>query len=104
MKRLNKAILVLGLVTLSACSSANEPKLEPIVITKTKVIPIAAPAPDGVVRYCWEEPIVKVEKIRPGIDSRKEYYRPGYEAVRKVRSGRWRPCKSSRTPISKSSL
>ena len=56
-------------------------------------------APEGVVRYCWEEPIVDQEKVDAGLDTEGHWYRPGHIAIREVRMGRWRPCKeiTSRT-------
>lgn len=55
----------------------------------------SAPAqpPEGVVRYCWEEPMAQLEKNGPGLDSEGRWYHPSYVAVREVRSGRWRPCR-----------
>jgi len=99
MKFLIKTSLIFAMVVLSACSTPEPVKPEPIRITKTKVIaePAPVPASEGVVQYCWEEPIAVIEKVRPGVDFRGEYYRPSHQAVRKVRAGKWRPCKSART-------
>ena len=52
-----------------------------------------APVPPGVVRYCWEEPIVAFEQRGPGVDVDGRWYNPAYVAVREVRQGRWRPCR-----------
>lgn len=48
--------------------------------------------PKGVVRYCWEEPMVEFEPNGPGIDATGNWYNPHYLAVREVRMGKWRPC------------
>ena len=53
-------------------------------------------APPGVVRYCWEEPMVEFEPNGPGVDVDGHWYHPFYLAVREVRSGRWRPCSAGR--------
>ena len=98
MKAINKSILILAVSALAACSSKEPVQLEPIIITQTEVIAQPAAAPEGVLKYCWEEPIAEVEKVRPGVDFRGEYYRPAHNAVRKVRAGKWRPCASSKEP------
>lgn len=52
------------------------------------------PAPEGVIRYCWEEPMVDYQRVEPGLDNEGRWYRPAHIAVREVKMGRWRPCKS----------
>ncbi len=54
-------------------------------------------APEGVVQYCWEEPLVEVEKVNAGIDSDGTWYRPAMHEVKEVRMGRWRPCREARS-------
>lgn len=54
----------------------------------------AQPVPPGVVRYCWEEPIVEFQDNGPGLDSEKQWYVPASTAVRMVKQGRWRPCRA----------
>ena len=49
--------------------------------------------PRGVVRYCWEEPMVEFEPNGPGVDATGKWYNPYYLAVREVRMGKWRPCR-----------
>ncbi len=49
--------------------------------------------PQGVVRYCWEEPMVEFEPNGPGVDASGKWYNPYYLAVREVRQGKWRPCR-----------
>ncbi|MFN8391985.1 MAG: hypothetical protein U0136_16970 [Bdellovibrionota bacterium] len=53
----------------------------------------AARVPAGVVRYCWEEPMVQLEPNGPGVDAEGYWYHPSYLAVREVRQGKWRPCR-----------
>ncbi len=52
----------------------------------------AQPIPPGVVRYCWEEPVVEFQENGPGLDADKRWYVPSSVAVRMVKQGRWRPC------------
>ena len=54
-----------------------------------------AEPPEGVVRYCWEEPMVRHVKQNPGLDIDGKWYNPSYIAVREVRQGKWRPCSSA---------
>ena len=69
---------------LGGCSSS---KPEYIVVGKP------APVPEGVVRYCWEEPIVAYQKVDPGIGDEGTWYYPAHVTERQVRGGKWRPCK-----------
>ena len=79
--------------------------------TKTVIIPAAANITDeplgsyqsssgqqrqaiaqeqGVVSYVWEEPMVDVVDVPPGLDPEGHYYRRGHQSVVEVRQGRWR--------------
>lgn len=84
-------VLITSLV--SACSTSNIDSTENV---QTVYVGYNSPAviPPGVVRYCWEEPIVEFQENGPGLDSDKRWYNPSYTAVRMVKQGRWRPCKS----------
>ena len=79
------AVLVLGS---TGCASQ---RIEPE--TKFVAIEEKARIPAGVLRYCWEEPMVILEPNGPGLDESEEWYHPSYLAVRESRQGRWRPCK-----------
>lgn len=46
--------------------------------------------PSGVVEYVWEEPMVDVIDVPPGLDPEGHYYRPAHQAVVEIRQGRWR--------------
>lgn len=86
---LNKVAQILSLgafIFLGACSNATPEPHE------VGIIAVPAAVPEGVIRYCWEEPMVKLEKNGPGLDEENRWYSPSYVAVREVRSGRWRPC------------
>lgn len=43
----------------------------------------------GVVEYVWEEPMVDVIEVPPGLDPEGHYYRPAHHEVVEVRQGRW---------------
>lgn len=43
----------------------------------------------GVVEYTWEEPMVDVVEVPPGLDPEGVYYRPAHEEVVEIRQGRW---------------
>jgi hypothetical protein len=77
-----------ALAGLYGCSDAAlvTPETRNIVYDKP------APVPPGVVRYCWEEPMVQFEPNGPGLDVEGRWYSPSYIAVREVKQGRWRPC------------
>lgn len=62
------------------------------VLYSRPAAPNHAVVPEGVVRYCWEEPMVRYEKQGPGLDTQGHWYHPAYVAVREVRMGKWRPC------------
>ena len=80
--------LLLLAVLVSGCSDKR-------IVTETRYLSVEQPArvPAGVVRYCWEEPMVQLEPNGPGLDDAGHWYHPSYLAVREVRQGRWRPCK-----------
>lgn len=89
--------LLAALLAFGACSAEKLPEpREYVEQTPTRVSVGSQPAevPPGVVRYCWEEPIVTFEQNGPGIDQEGHWYHPSYIAVRQVRSGKWRPCQA----------
>lgn len=45
--------------------------------------------PEGVVQYVWEEPMVDVVEVPPGLDPEGHYYRPAHREVVEIRQGRW---------------
>lgn len=50
----------------------------------------------GVVEYVWEEPMVDVVDVPPGLDPEGHYYRPGHQEVVEIRQGRWNYYKQSK--------
>ena len=81
--------IVLALVAAGAFGCNNN-RINPETEYLTTEVP--ARVPPGVVRYCWEEPIVQLEPNGPGLDAEGRWYHPSYLAVREVRQGKWRPC------------
>lgn len=81
------AILLTSLV--SAC--ATQPKVirEPAPVPEAPQAIVTRTAP-GVVEYVWEEPMVDVVEVPPGLDPEGHYYRPSHKAVIEIRQGRWK--------------
>lgn len=44
----------------------------------------------GVVEYVWEEPMVDVIEVPPGLDPEGIYWMPSHEEVVEIRQGRWK--------------
>lgn len=85
------AVLLLTTL-LSGCSGSHfssDPEPQTVYVAYDS----AQPIPPGVVRYCWEEPVVEFQENGPGLDADKKWYVPSSVAVRMVKQGRWRPCK-----------
>ena len=92
-------VAVFSLVMLTACSSTKTTQARQTAPIKYQIVSKAAPVPEGVVRYCWEEPMVDIQKYNPGLDSDGAWYHPAYHAVREVRQGRWRPCEAVESEV-----
>ncbi len=70
--------------------SFNDPSSSELVVKEMEVL---HKVPPGVVRYCWEEPVVDYERVNPGLGEDGKWYYPAYLAVKEVRAGRWVPCR-----------
>ena len=74
-------IAFLSIVSLASCSAKTvQPAPEIVVVNSLQ---------PGVVRYVWEEPVVDVIDVPPGLDPDGIYYRPAHKEVVEVRQGRW---------------
>lgn len=75
---------VILVAALSGCSSSmkNEVRSPTIVEYQVRNVP-------GAVEYIWEEPMVDVVSVPPGLDPEGHYYRPGHQEVTEIRQGRW---------------
>jgi len=67
----------------SACSSTHTEVAKP---SQPEFVVRNVP---GVVEYIWEEPMVDVVDVPPGLDPEGHYYRPGHQEVVEIRQGRW---------------
>ena len=86
---LRNICLVAGLCLVTSCTTKKvELPVEPVEYIEARV----PNEPEGIVRYCWEEPIAVYQEQGPGLDPDGTWYHPSYTAVRKARQGRWRPC------------
>jgi hypothetical protein len=45
--------------------------------------------PPGTSTTIWEEPMVDVVDVPPGLDPEGHYYRPSHQEVVEIRQGRW---------------
>jgi len=43
----------------------------------------------GTVEYIWEEPMINVVDVPPGLDPEGHYYRPAHQSIVEIRQGRW---------------
>ena len=84
MNKLVKSLIIILSTTgiLSACSSKKLPPPAPVYETQR--------LQDGEAHYVWDEPVVDVVDIPPGLDPDGVYYRPGHKEVVEIRQGRWR--------------
>lgn len=100
MKRDRITVVLLVFVTclfgVVSCSNGHQ---EITPETRYVMLERPAPIPPGVMRYCWEEPMVQFEPNGPGLNSEGTWYHPSYIAVRKVKQGRWRPCREMPSEI-----
>ena len=83
---LSVAALLLAL-TLTGCSSSNSGMVE---VREVMADQRYAPRVPGAVEEIWEEPMVDVIDVPPGLDPEGHYYRPGHQEVVEIRQGRWR--------------
>ena len=87
------AVACMAIAPLAAgCSTPPPPPAEPPVVEyQVRNVP-------GVVEYVWEEPMVDVVDVPPGLDPEGHYYRPGHEEVVEIRQGRWQYYKRQKNP------
>ena len=62
--------------------TATHTEVKEIVVANSSDVP-------GVVEYVWEEPMVDVVDVPPGLDPEGHYYRPSHSEVVEIRQGRW---------------
>ena len=75
-------IINVCLLTLAGCvQQPIAPLVQPVIVVQK--------AP-GVVEHVWEEPMVDVIDVPPGLDPEGEYYVPAHQEAVEVRQGRWK--------------
>jgi hypothetical protein len=78
-----KGICYGALVASGMVGCAKPPTPPPPVVTyEVRNVP-------GVVESTWEEPMVDVVEVPPGLDPEGHYYRPAHDEVVEIRQGRW---------------
>lgn len=90
-KTINRPGLMAALtITTILCSGCSQ---RSVVATQTEYREVAVERDTrkipGVVEYVWEEPMVDVVDVPPGLDPEGQYYRPAHQAVVEIRQGRW---------------
>ncbi len=80
-------LLFASLISLNACSTTTSQSSQSLEIKRQdKTYSKEDPA---VVDYIWEEPMVDVIKVPPGLDPEGIYYRPQHKEVIEIRQGKW---------------
>lgn len=87
---MHKVILsLLGVALLTGCATkSREMPFEPIAASPQPEVHFISPP--GVVEYVWEEPMVDVVEVPPGLDPEGHYYRPAHQEIVEIRQGRWK--------------
>ena len=75
------AALIVG-AGCTACSKPEPVPPRPVIEYQVRNVP-------GVVESTWEEPMVDVVEVPPGLDPEGIYYRPAHSEVVEIRQGRW---------------
>lgn len=66
----------------AGCSKPPPPQVPPVIEYQVRNVP-------GVVEYTWEEPMVDMIEVPPGLDPEGTYYRPAHSEIVEIRQGRW---------------
>jgi len=86
MKTLIKLAGVAVALSLSACGA----RVSSESISSSATCPGCPAQPPGITQYVWEEPMVDVVEVPPGLDPDGIYYRPPHQEVVEIRQGRWK--------------
>ena len=92
--RLNLIAILCIMTLFVSCSSSSRGRA---VATREYFEQAEPNPPEGVVQYCWEEPLVTEETVNAGVDSRGNWYLPAHTSINEVKMGRWRPCREMRS-------
>ena len=93
--KINKKLIIMGVLvmtmsSLTGCSSKKSSPAEVRTVYREVQVETPAEPVPGVVEYVWEEPMIDVIDVPPGLDPEGRYYRRGHQSIVEVRQGRWR--------------
>jgi uncharacterized lipoprotein YmbA len=83
-RRIAMLTMLLGAMSLSACTTRSRTRLEELTVQEQY-----AQQEAGVNQFIWEEPMIDVVDVPPGLDPEGHYYRPAHQEVLEIRQGRW---------------
>ena len=79
----NRLAMVLGVFASGVLGCAKKQPPAPTTVEyQVRNVP-------GAYESIWEEPMVDVVDVPPGLDPEGHYYRPGHQEVVEIRQGRW---------------
>lgn len=86
-----KVINIMAVVSIASLATGcgccgNSVKSE---VVKPALVEYRVQEVPGAVESIWEEPMVDVVDVPPGLDPEGHYYRPGHQEVVEIRQGRW---------------
>jgi uncharacterized lipoprotein YmbA len=76
------AAFLLGAGVTACARPQPAPAAPPVIEYQVRDVP-------GVVESAWEEPMVDMVEVPPGLDPEGIYYRPAHSEVVEIRQGRW---------------
>lgn len=85
MTMIRVSLLVVGGLFATGCTGRSKGAVDSEARARVEVI--KAP---GIVEHVWEEPMVDVVDVPPGLDPEGHYYRPAHQSIVEIRQGRWR--------------
>lgn len=80
-------VWAVSIVGLSGCATRTVVRTETVEVPSDRSYARAIP---GAVENVWEEPMVDVVEVPPGLDPEGHYYRPAHQQVQEIRQGRWK--------------
>lgn len=89
MKQTSKSITFAGILIVFALSGCYSSSSIRAGSDNDNIIRTAESVP-GVVNYIWEEPMVDVTDVPPGLDPEGQYWRPGHAQIVEIRQGKWK--------------
>ena len=87
--RMNRVAVSLGMLSLLVLSGCTMESSHSVISTAGSC-PGCPAQPPGTAQYVWEEPMIDVIDVPPGLDPDGIYYRPAHQEVVEIRQGRWK--------------